>query len=173
MRRTLIAVVVVALTLVTGLAVPGGAQTEPTQPPNPGMLDELLITGSVVCTPTKAYEVTWTLENLSATKAIGFLFADSLLYLGRPGDDRLLWSEESVDLEPIEPGASGTFTVTFSVTVAALAVLQTEAYFVGEEPYAGPVAGTVELDGTCVPDTVPPQTETTVAKVQATPAYTG
>lgn len=175
MRRILLLLSTAAVVGAISLAAPGGAQTDTTFPPNPGMLGELVITGAVVCTEAQTYEITWTLENLSETKAIGFFYAWAAPGFAQdPGDPQ----RTDLDLADIEPGASSTVVVSYPGSSTGQHILQTEAYFVGEEPYAGPVPGVVVLDGSCAP----PSTGgvgggtagTASARVAtATPTYTG
>lgn len=165
MRKLLTILAMVTLVVSFGPATPGGAGTSTTFPPNPGQLDALVITGEPTCTATYEYEVTWTLENVS-DRSIAFL--DAYVAIGAGSPDRV-----DLDLDPIAGGSSSTVVTSVGGSATGQYVLQTEAYFEGEEPYAGPVPGVVVLDGTCTAPTSTASVAGVGSGGSAAPTYTG
>lgn len=163
MRKVLLITAALVALVSIGGAAPGGAQTT-TIPPNPGQTGDLVITGVAVCTATVDYEVTWTLQNNSEV-GIGFLQAYAALNANFSDPDRV-----DLTLDPIDGGSSSTVVTTTAGSTRGQYVLQTEAFFEGEEPYAGPVPGVVALDGSCGQ---PASTSTAAAAEQTAPSYTG
>lgn len=167
MRKLLTILAMVTASVSFGPVAPVGAGTDTTIPQNPGELDALVITGEARCTATYDYEVTWTLENVS-DRTIGFLEAYAALGADPAGPDRV-----EVELDPIAAGGSSNVTTSVAGSTSGQYVLQTEAYFEGEESAAGPVPGVVSLDGTCTAPTSTVSGTGVGSGGSAAPSYTG